>query len=225
MNLLILDTETTGIDPATSAVIELGCVLWSVEYACVISCYSELVEGVENPVAEINRIPANTRRLGRGYGKIVADLWALEGRADYIIAHNARFDKGFVGQHTTKPWICSMEDIEWPRSSNSQSLIAIAFAHDVGVVTAHRALADCLILARLFERCVELGFAIEAMIELALRPKKVYKAIVTYGTKELAKQNKFRWDQDRKIWHRRMVPADTAKLPFKVEEVAAEGGV
>jgi DNA polymerase-3 subunit epsilon len=113
-----------------------------------------------------------------------------------------------------------MDDVTWPRASTSQSLIAIALAHGVGVSHAHRALTDCDILARLLERVAE-THDVEAMLVKAMRPKKKYRAMVSFDTNQLAKERGFRWSPEEKIWWRKFVPEDVPglQLPFELQEV------
>jgi DNA polymerase-3 subunit epsilon len=214
--LLILDTETTGLDPAEDRIVEVGAVLWSVQHACTLSSWSELVVGDDNPAESVNRIPGSALALGLELPRVLGTLRALAARADVVVAHNAPFDRAFVGEDLGRPWVCSMEDLAWPRPSGGRNLTAIALAHDVGVLSAHRALADCLILARLFERVVELGHDVGEMLRRGLRPKVAYQAMVSYADRDLAKAAGFSWDGDAKRWTRRLAAEDVKGLPFKV---------
>ena len=55
--LLLIDTETGGLDPAVYPLVEVGCVLWSVTERCAISSWSELIAGNRNQASAINGIP------------------------------------------------------------------------------------------------------------------------------------------------------------------------
>ena len=228
--LLVVDTETDGLTPADgSRVIEFGAVLFSVPTVSVIACWSELVRcpGDANPNAAqaTNRISPSVLGLPEtlGYEAVEERLIALSKRADAVVAHNATFDRQFVGNLLDPlPWICTLEDVDWPRPSSSMSLVAIALAHDVGVVQAHRALADCTLITRLFERVHELNpGCLPALFAKALRPKALFQAIVRYDQRHLAKEARFRWEPDTKRWLRRMAREDVAALPFKVVDVEA----
>jgi DNA polymerase-3 subunit epsilon len=101
------------------------------------------------------------------------------------------------------------------------SLVPLALAHDLGVAVAHRALADCDLIARLLTRCRELGHDIDAMLTRGLRPKVTLMACVSFDDRELAKVAGFHWHAPRKQWLRRMVEADAA-FDFPVRVVAEE---
>jgi DNA polymerase-3 subunit epsilon len=220
--ILILDTETTGIDPATSTTIEVGVILYSVEHGTSLMSYASLLEAKENPAEAINRIPAAALG-GHNASQAWADVETMADRADAIVAHRAEFDRGFVTQHLrdVKPWICSKFDLEWPRGKPGESLVQLALEHDLGVAYAHRALADCDLLARLFTRVREMGVDVAEMLRRALRPKADFVALVSYEDRELAKKAAFQWDGIARQWKRRMFLEDVDKLPFRVRQVAA----
>jgi len=219
-SILIVDTETTGIEPGRDRVVEIGAVLWSVEHTCTVSAWSELIRGEGNPAEAVNRIPAAALANGVELSTALATLQALAGRADVAVAHNAPFDRQFLGDDLGLTWLCSMDDLAWPRPTSGRSLATIALAHDVGIVSAHRALADCLILARLFERAAELGHDVRALLERGLQPRATYQALVSYADRELAKAAGFSWDGGAKRWTRRLAAEDVAGLPFKVTRIA-----
>jgi DNA polymerase III subunit epsilon len=201
--VLIFDVETTGTDMNLDRVIEVGAVLWSVEHATHIAQFSTLLAGEDNAAERVNGIPAGALRDG--------------GTPDAVWA---RLDR-WVERSDAIPWICSMNDIVWPRPTSSRSLAAIALGHGLAVVDVHRALTDCRLLARLFERCVELGHDVRAMLTRALRPKGRYVALVSYDGRELAKAAGFRWSSESRTWEREMASEDAERLPFPVRRIRA----
>jgi DNA polymerase-3 subunit epsilon len=164
--------------------------------------------------------------LSDAFARLV-DLVA--GRVDVLVAHNASFDRSFLesngldlAKHFDVPWICSMSQIDWPRASGSKSLLATALAHDVAVTVAHRALADCQILARLFERCAELGSDLQVMLTRALRPSSRYVAQVSYDNRQQAKDAGFVWSAPEapKCWSRIVADEDAGKFGFRLKKVS-----
>ena len=144
--------------------------------------------------------------------------------ADAILAHSAQFDRGFVPAdlRDSKPWICTKDDLEWPRATKpGQSLVTLALDHGIGVATAHRALADCDLIARLLSRVAELGTDLPLFLARGLRPRATYQAMVSYDDRELAKAAGFSWDGASRRWTRRMCTEDTAAMPFPMREVAS----
>ena len=221
--VLILDCETSGIDPLTDRILEIGAVLWDVSTICILECYSALIHDPADPsnAAEAtNRIAPSALQRGRPLEEVNRRLAELVDRADVATAWNAKFDAAFLTDRVPIPWICAMDDLQYPRSSSSKSLIATALAHGLGVADAHRALTDCLLLARLFERVAEGDADLQAFFERGLRPKLLFQALVPKPGAQ-AKAAGFRWNEDGSFrWLRAMPPEDAARLPFPTKEAS-----
>lgn len=221
--ILILDTETTGLDPTKDHVIEVACILYDVEHATAIESFSSLIEHDGNPCENINRIPPAALRFAPDPVSVWLAVEMRAGEADAIVAHNAEFDRGFVSpkMRDHRPWICSKTDICWPKQTHeAPSLVSLALEHDLGVAVAHRAMADCDLLARLFTRARELGADLDAMLVRGLRPKVLLQALVSFDDNHKAKAAGFQWDAPTKRWLRRMVAEDATALPFATRTAA-----
>lgn len=223
----MLDTETTGTDPAVHRVVEIGVVLWSIRHGTTLAAWSDLVRHPTNEAESVNRIPIGSLQLGLEPAAALQRLRRFVERADAIVAHKADFDRSFLPE-LGKPWICSQEDIAWPMSKPGASLVNVALAHGVAVVSAHRALTDCFLITRVLERMIELGVCIDSLIEKAMRPAGRF--VVADGSydlvrNELVKAHGFKWDVERRQWSRRMALEDAAGLPFavrRIDEVVSE---
>jgi DNA polymerase-3 subunit epsilon len=220
--LLLLDTETTTLEPSTGKCIEVGTVRYSLKNRCVVDQQSHLIRVGNNPAENINRIPAAV--LMR-YGASAAEAWACaeasSSGCDAVLAHNADFDRKWVNPSCKDllalPWIDTCWGIDWPMQTRpAQGLIALALEHGLGVVNPHRALSDCLLIARLLTRCAELRFDVEAMLARGLRQTATFQAIVPFEERNLAKDAGFRWDTGTKQWLRKMAIEDVKALPFRV---------
>lgn len=218
--ILILDTETSDKDPAKGALLEVATASFDVEAGKLLEAQSRLVclRDIENAAEHINGIPSSLLWHGWEPHQVDAWLFAEAQRHDAIVAHNADFDRQWVPD-LRKPWICSCDDVEWPRNAGSKSLVSLALAHGVGVVYAHRALADVLTLAHMLERVAEMGVDLERLLERAMRPKALFQALVSYDDREKAKEAGFRWEPEKKRWVRKVFLEDVPALGFKVLEV------
>ena len=117
--LLIIDFETTGVDAADDEPLELGAILYSVPHRTTLAQLSTLIPIAAGNAAErINRIPAEASR-GVSEAESAAAMALFQtwlDRADYLVAHNASFDRQWLGQPPTpasdKPWLCTYEHFQ-----------------------------------------------------------------------------------------------------------------
>lgn len=222
-HLLILDTETTGLDPDQDHCIEVGAILFHVPSRAVLSQVSFLLPCDINPAEPINGISAAVSRLIQPWQAGLAYFRQLVDAAEVIVAHNASFDRQWFGKGALaalpKPWLCSMEDLRWPAERQlraTPSVRDLALAYGVPVWEAHRALTDCIYLAQVFCRCDEL----EALLVAGLEPRHLYRAQLPYEQRHRARQAGFRWnDPIAKAWTRRLSEREAAGLGFPVAPV------
>ena len=119
---VILDTETTGMDPAADKLIELG--LLAFEYSresCQIGRVLGSYSGLEDPgrpiPPESTAIHHITDEMVRGLRLDEPAIERLLGGAGVVIAHNAGFDRPFVEARLPVfrglPWACSLREVPW----------------------------------------------------------------------------------------------------------------
>jgi DNA polymerase-3 subunit epsilon len=216
--LLILDCETTGIDPNAHSLCEVGAILFSVNHRAVIQQLSFLIPVEDNPAQGINGIPPDltaSTNAARYAHAVLADMAQC---ADAYVAHNADFDRQWIAHSLPdKPWICTCHGITWPGAPGAVSLTNLALAFGVPVWSVHRALSDCIYLAQVFERDAEL----EAHLAEGLLPQQLVAAVVSYDERELAKAAGFRWAPERRQWERKANLRQIAGFPFGTRAVDA----
>lgn len=225
--LLILDTETTGLDPARGHCIEVGAILFAVAERAVLTQVSFLLPVEHNPAQHVNGIPSAVSRLPQPWQAGLRCFVAMAETAEAVLAHNAAFDRQWFGidplPPLAKPWICSMDDIRWPSHLHlrpSPSVRDLALAHGVPVWAAHRALSDCTYLAQVLERCGDL----EALLRAALEPRFLFRARLSYAERHRAREAGFRWnDPVPGAWTRRLTEAEARALSFPVERLELPG--
>lgn len=218
MLITILDLETTSLSPADGEVIEVGAILYSVEHRAILQQVSTLLPVASNGAEDVNGIgvelvglvPSRARKMAF---ELVGELMA---ESTYLVAFNSDFDRQwFPGWDK---W-SDAAAIRYPRPSNSRSLVNLCLAHGIPVVSAHRALDDCRLLAELLGKVPDL----EAELARAARPKVLVRALVGYEGKDAAKAAGFYWDREvPRAWAKRMPWEDAEELQFEVMEVVAE---
>lgn len=239
-SLIVIDVETTGLDPKTEKIIEVGAVLYSIEHRTVVSSFSMLSHADANAAEKINRIPADALReapsLQCSINRIgdLIDIAECSGDVCFV-AHRATFDRGFIEASAPKlaariPWVCSKFDIVWPMSKPGASCVEMALAHGVPVVSAHRALTDCMLIAKTCEEVQAAGHDLAAMIAKALRPKVEVVADTPKpwdmpeaewtDLKGRLLASGFQFINERKAWVGRIAKDDIAGLGFRVREVS-----
>jgi len=224
--LLILDTETTGLDPQRDRCIELGAVLFDLPRRSVLSQVSLLLPCEQNAAQAVNGIDPELTQQPQPWQQGLQWFEALLASADLVVAHNAAFDRQWFGMAPLpaidKPWLCTMEDIRWPADRNlraNPSVRDLALAYSVPVWAAHRALTDCIYLAQVFERCSDL----EQLVQQGLEPRRLYRARLSYEERHRAREAGFRWNEPVSgAWSRRLSEREAALLPFPVVPVDAD---
>ena len=218
--LLIIDTETSGLEPEEHHCLELGGILFDIPSRQILAQMSCLLPADSNSAEAINHIPAEVTRLPQPWRQGLDYFQSLLNSADLLVAHNAAFDKKWFGQGhlpaTDVPWLCSMEEMRWPENKHLRarpSVRDLALAYEIPVWAAHRALTDCIYLAEVFRRCDQL----EMLIALGLEPRTLMLAQVSYEDRHLARDAGFRWNDPIKgAWTRRLSAREAETLPFPV---------
>ena len=220
-SILILDTETTGLNEKEDELIEIGCILFHVPSKSVLSQVSFLLPVCSNKAEEINGISPATTNLNQPWEDAIKFFLKLVDCSDLIVAHNVEFDKKWFGigrlPDLKKKWVCSLEDINWSFKKNLKSrpsVTDLALAFQVPVWKLHRALSDCYYIAEVFKKCENL----EELLIKATEPRYLFKAIVSYEQRGQAKQAGFRWNSPvQGAWTKKMSQDEAKGLEFDVQ--------
>jgi len=155
----VLDVETTGLSPYSEEIVELAIALFRYDRVKgqvleVVSEYSGLREPSCPMRREATAVNGITRRMVRGLNLDHTRIRAMLRQADFVVAHNAKFDRGFVERLMpslrNKTWLCSLSGIEWAaKGFANRRLDDLAAAHEIENPCAHRASGDAATLLAL----------------------------------------------------------------------------
>ena len=219
--ILILDTETTGLDENKDEIIEVGCILFHVSSKSVLSQVSFLFPVSSNEAEHVNGISAKVTNIFQPWEEGLNFFLKLVDSSDFIVAHNVEFDKKWFGKgrlpKLDKKWICSLEDINWSFKKslkNRPSVTDLALSFSIPVWSLHRALTDCFYISEVFKKCDNL----EELLLKATEPRFLYKALISYEERSLAKKAGFRWNSPVEgAWSKKLTAEEAIKLDFKVQ--------
>jgi DNA polymerase III subunit epsilon len=167
--LVILDTETTGLYPGLGhRVVEIGAIrLENWREVGQMSALLQPGRKMDPKASSVNGI-SDDDLLGRPtFSQVANELLALLDGA-VLVAHNAEFDAGFLGQelliHGLKtsgvpetlpnPWLCTLQLARRHFHFGRNNLSHIAAHLGVRMGRAHRALSDVYMTAEILKRMV-----------------------------------------------------------------------
>jgi DNA polymerase-3 subunit epsilon len=222
VRVLVLDTETTGLDHASDKIIELAMLQVDVDTATGLPVGEVVVyDGLEDPgmpiSKEIEAITGISSDMVRGHRLDEAKIAAMLAGADLVMAHNAGFDRPFcearIPAFAQLPWGCSFADIDWKKEGQSSAKLEYLALEKGWFYDAHRAEVDChALLAVLGELLPTSGQSGLAKI-IAMSSIPSYRLQATnapFEAKDLLKARAYRWNAEQKVWHTRL--ADEAQL-------------
>lgn len=164
--ILLLDIESTGLDPGVDRITELGIMAVSNDFKTIHESYNKLVWDDTYPAitSEITEITGITEDMLRGNSikphTMCADFGTLlfKHNPKYIIAYNAVFDRSFVESELTRnmqgtdvQWLCAMTDTPAHKKCKSWKLMHVALDHGVAVDPSelHRAINDVELMRKM----------------------------------------------------------------------------
>lgn len=228
MRILGIDFESTGLDPQKDCITEVGLVLWESETKQPVRISGFLVKQVSPISAEITALTGITSEMCANFGlssvQALMAIQSLADQADYIVAHNAPFDRGFYeaecarqGKNpSAKPWIDTAVDMpkEAYALGKSRSLKYWACDHAF-TYPAHRAVNDVLAMLEIFGR-----YDLDTIIKRAHTPNVQVRAVVSFDDRNLAKERSYYWRPEAKLWTRFLkedeVDLEKSQAPFPV---------
>ncbi|MHB9144676.1 MAG: 3'-5' exonuclease [Symbiobacteriia bacterium] len=168
--VVVLDTETTGLDPAQCRVIELAALRFNAEGQedGQINAVLRLPEGVtmEPKITEITGITPEMAAAGEDRGNVLFRFNGLLAENPVLIAHNAPFDAAFVDAEMVRQGWGTL-DLDFLDTVSLARLVNLPYPHKLADVAkrlsipfdgaAHRAMNDLVVTAKIAARLYDIA--------------------------------------------------------------------
>ncbi len=209
--VIVLDTETTGLDQRNERIIELAMLSVLVDTATgqpvgPVTTYESFEDPGKPIPPAITEITGIDDSMVRGQRIDDARVAELVQAADLIVAHNAGFDRPFVEARLPvfagKAWNCSFAGIDWKGQGSGSAKLEF-LAHERGwFYDAHRALVDCHALLQVLAAPLKNGQSgLTCLMEGATRTRYKLRATgAPFEAKDALKSRGYRWDTENRVW-------------------------
>ncbi|MCI0598348.1 MAG: DNA polymerase III subunit epsilon [Beijerinckiaceae bacterium] len=163
MREIVLDTETTGLDPASGhRIVEIGCVelLNAISTGEIFHAYIDPERDIPEAAFRVHGLSAEFLAGKAVFAEIAADFLKFTDGAK-IVAHNAEFDLRFINAELALLGIeaispdrvidtLALARRKYPGGANSLDALCARFGVDSSRRTKHGALLDAEILAEVY---------------------------------------------------------------------------
>lgn len=209
--VIVLDTETTGLDSKNESIIELAMLSVLVDAATglpvgpvtVYESFEDPGKPIPPPITEITGIDDS---MVQGQRIDDAVVNALVQEADLVVAHNAGFDRPFVEARlpvfATKPWNCSFAGIDWKKEGSGSAKLEFLASERGWFYDAHRAQVDCHALLQVLASPLSDGkTGLSRLLDGAGQTRYKLRATgAPFESKDKLKARGYRWDGEGRVW-------------------------
>jgi len=203
---LLVDVETTGLDPDHDEIIELAMVPFYYSANDEVVGLGEAFSALRQPTSpiptEVTKLTGIDDAMVAGRAIEPADMAAFAG-GNLMIAHNAGFDRRFLERFcpalAQNPWACSMSEVHWANEGFESSKLAYLALSSGFYYDRHRAVTDCHAAIELLSRPLPLtGNRALAMLLASARRTTVrcWAENSPFESKDALKQRGYRWNGD-----------------------------
>src|SRR5260221_9690116 len=202
---LILDVETTGLDPTRDEIIELAMLKFGYgsdgSVFRVLDQFSRLREPTVAIPIEITKLTGITGEMVAGKTISPEEVEHFASSAAVVIAHNAGFDRRFVERafpvFNTKHWACSMSQVNWEQEGFDGTKLGYLLGGCGLFHDGHRADEDCRALLDILSRPLPSTgeVALKRLLDTARKPTmRVWAENAPFDFKDTLKGRGYRWN-------------------------------
>ncbi|HEX4844283.1 MAG TPA: 3'-5' exonuclease [Limnobacter sp.] len=212
VRVLVVDTETTGLDFETSELIEVGAMLLEVDRdtgaigACLGS-FGGLEEPKQAITPENSAIHGITNEMVRGLRFDETAFQTLCEQAELYVAHNAAFDKPFLLRRFPwlqgSVWACTFRELPWSTENYSGRKLEYLLADCGYFHGAHRAVEDCNALAHVLAIPLKTSQRMPMQVLFESANESIYQIAALkapFEKKDFLKSKGFRWNAEDRVW-------------------------
>jgi DNA polymerase-3 subunit epsilon len=204
---LLVDTETTGLDAARDEIIELAMVPFTYGVNGEVYGVGEPFQQLRQPSKpippEVTAITGIDDAMVEGQMIDPQAVAAFAAPTAIVIAHNAAFDRKFLERYSevfnTKPWACSMSEVDWAGEGYEGTKLVYLAASAGFFYERHRATHDCLAALELLARThpVSGRTGLAQLLDRARAPTwRIWAENAPFDLKDHLKARGYRWNAE-----------------------------
>ena len=205
VKVLVVDTETTGLDFATCEVIEVD--QDTGEIGAVLGSYGGLEEPKVAITPENSAIHGITNDMVKGQQFDETALKALCSQAALFVAHNAAFDKPFMLRRfpwlEKSIWACTFRELPWTQENYSGRKLEYLLSDCGYFHGAHRAVEDCNALVHVLAQPLKISQRMPFQVLFDSANESIYQIAALkapFEKKDFLKSKGFRWNAEDRVW-------------------------
>ncbi|MBC9176201.1 3'-5' exonuclease [Pseudoroseomonas ludipueritiae] len=157
---ILLDLETTGLDPLRDEIIEMAILPFTYGLDGTVYAVGEAFSQLRQPSVPIpsavTELTGLTDEMVAGHSIDPAEVARFIEPVALVIAHNASFDRRFsevfCDAFVAKPWACSLQGVDWAAEGFDGGRLGYLAMKQGLFFDGHRAVHDCEATLQILER-------------------------------------------------------------------------
>lgn len=236
--VMIIDTETTGLDRTTAEIIELGFHLVEFDSSGnmykILYTYNGKQEPSEPLPEEIKQLTGFTDDDLKGQQIDWGIVEKVLSKTDVVLAYNSYYDRPVLERYCkafeNKYWVCAYKEFDWLGMYGMMGSQEFLFQNIcLSYYSAHNTTDDINALALLLNETPPNSnnkILYHVISNSAKKFYNIYAVGAKYEQKDDLKENGFKWDGDLKLWYIRTEEThpitsylDSKRIEYQIKEL------